>query len=149
MARQMVVNYGMSDALGQQTFGQPNHESVRLRPLANTRIFRLKLPSESTREVARLMKQAHDTAYEILSQRADQMHTMAEVLLDRETVDGAACEALLNNTWAEFSKKEAAGEIPPRRGVSRSWSLIGKQGGAAAPSPQQAAEPQGNSSQQQ
>lgn len=94
------------------------------------------------------MKQAHDTAYEILSQRADQMHTMAEVLLDRETVDGAACEALLNNTWAEFSKKEAAGEIPPDEGFTL-VEPVGKQEEPQLASPQQAAEPQGDSSQQQ
>ena len=35
-ARQMVVNYGMSDALGQQTFGQPNHEVFLGRDYGNT-----------------------------------------------------------------------------------------------------------------
>ena len=97
MARQMVVNYGMSDALGQQTFGQPNHEVFLGRDYGNTQDYSPETAQRIDEEVARLMKQAHDTAYEILSQRADQMHTMAEVLLDRETVDGAACEALLKH----------------------------------------------------
>ena len=148
MARQMVVNYGMSDALGQQTFGQPNHEVFLGRDYGNTQDYSPETAQRIDEEVARLMKQAHDTAYEILSQRADQMHTMAEVLLDRETVDGAACEALLNNTWAEFSKKEAAGEIPPDEGFTL-VEPVGKQEEPQLASPQQAAEPQGNSSQQQ
>ena len=148
MARQMVVNYGMSDALGQQTFGQPNHEVFLGRDYGNTQDYSPETAQRIDEEVARLMKQAHDTAYEILSQRADQMHTMAEVLLDRETVDGAACEALLNNTWAEFSKKEAAGEIPPDEGFTF-VEPVGKQEEPQLASPQQAAEPQGDSSQQQ
>ena len=148
MARQMVVNYGMSDALGQQTFGQPNHEVFLGRDYGNTQDYSPETAQRIDEEVARLMKQAHDTAYEILSQRADQMHTMAEVLLDRETVDGAACEALLNNTWAEFSKKEAAGEIPPDEGFTL-VEPVGKQKEPQLASPQQAAEPQGDSSQQQ
>ena len=148
MARQMVVNYGMSDALGQQTFGQPNHEVFLGRDYGNTQDYSPETAQRIDEEVARLMKQAHDTAYEILSQRADQMHTMAEVLLDRETVDGAACEALLNNTWAEFSKKEAAGEIPPDEGFTL-VEPVGKQEEPQLASPQQAAEPQGDSSQQQ
>ena len=147
MARQMVVNYGMSDALGQQTFGQPNHEVFLGRDYGNTQDYSPETAQRIDEEVARLMKQAHDTAYEILSQRADQMHTMAEVLLDRETVDGAACEALLNNTWAEFSKKEAAGEIPPDEGFTL-VEPVGKQEEPQLASPQQAAEPQGDSSQQ-
>ena len=148
MARQMVVNYGMSDALGQQTFGQPNHEVFLGRDYGNTQDYSPETAQRIDEEVARLMKQAHDTAYEILSQRADQMHTMAEVLLDRETVDGAACEALLNNTWAEFSKKEAAGEIPPDEGFTL-VEPVGKQEEPQLASPQQAAEPQGDSLQQQ
>ena len=148
MARQMVVNYGMSDALGQQTFGQPNHEVFLGRDYGNTQDYSPETAQRIDEEVARLMKQAHDTAYEILSQRADQMHTMAEVLLDRETVDGAACEALLNDTWAEFSKKEAAGEIPPDEGFTL-VEPVGKQEEPQLASPQQAAEPQGDSSQQQ
>ena len=66
---------------------------------------------------------------------------------DRETVDGAACEALLNNTWAEFSKKEAAGEIPPDEGFTL-VEPVGKQEEPQLTSPRQAAEPQGDSSQQ-
>ena len=57
------------------------------------------------------MKEAQDTAYKILSEHADQMHLMAEVLLERETVDGAACDALLDNTWDEYLAKEKAGLI--------------------------------------
>ena len=118
MARQMVVNYGMSDALGQQTFGQPNHEVFLGRDYGNTQDYSPETAQRIDEEVARLMKQAHDTAYKILSERADQMHTMAEVLLERETVDGAACEALLNNTWDDYAAKEAAGEIPADQGFT-------------------------------
>ncbi len=107
-ARKMVVNYGMSDALGQQTFGQPNHEVFLGRDYGNTQDYSPETAQRIDEEVARLMKQAHDTAYKILSERADQMHTMARVLLERETVDGDACEALLNGTWAEYEAQEAA-----------------------------------------
>jgi cell division protease FtsH len=38
----------------------------------------------------------------VLSERKDQMDLMAGVLLERETVDGDALEALLNNHWDEY-----------------------------------------------
>ena len=47
------------------------------------------------------------TQYRILSENAEQMHLMASVLLERETVDGEACEALLDNRWEEYLAQEA------------------------------------------
>ena len=41
-------------------------------------------------------------AREVLEARADQMHTMASVLLDRETVEGDAVNALLDNQWDAY-----------------------------------------------
>ena len=117
-ARKMVTNYGMSDALGQQTFGQPNHEVFLGRDYGNTQDYSPETAQRIDDEVARIMKQAHDTAHKILSEHADQMHLMAKVLLERETVDGAACEALLNNKWDEFLAKEAAGEVVEEGGIT-------------------------------
>ncbi len=110
-ARKMVTSYGMSDALGQQTFGQPNREVFLGRDYGNTQDYSPETAQRIDEEVARLMKEAHDTAYKILSERVDQMHLMAEVLLERETVDGAACEALLDDKWDEYLVKEKAGKI--------------------------------------
>lgn len=36
------------------------------------------------------------------------MDTMARVLLERETVEGAAVDALLNGTWDEYEASEAS-----------------------------------------
>lgn len=109
-ARKMVTSYGMSDALGQQTFGQPNHEVFLGRDMGNTQDYSPETAQRIDEEVARLMKQAHDLAYAILSERQEQMHLMAHVLLERETVDGEACEALLNNTWDAYLEKEKEAE---------------------------------------
>ena len=105
-ARKMVTSYGMSDALGQQTFGQPNHEVFLGRDMGNTQDYSPETAQRIDEEVARLMKQAHDTAYAILSERKEQMELMAHVLMERETVDGEACEALLENRWEEYLVKE-------------------------------------------
>lgn len=116
-ARKMVVNYGMSDALGQQTFGQPNHEVFLGRDYGNTQDYSPETAQRIDEEVARLMKQAHDTAHRILSEHRDQMDLMASVLLERETVDGAACEALLDNRWEEYLAAEAAGMVSKGAGI--------------------------------
>jgi cell division protease FtsH len=119
-ARQMVVNYGMSDRLGHQTFGQPNHEVFLGRDYGNTQDYSPETAEIIDEEVARLMKQAYDTAKKILSEHADQMHTMASVLLERETVDGEACDMLLDNRWDEYLEREKAGLVSHEHGIIQS-----------------------------
>ena len=105
MARAIVTQYGMSP-LGTQVFGQPNHEVFLGRDYGNTQDYSDETARAIDEEVARIMKEAHDTAYEILSSRADQMNLMANVLLERETIDGEACDALLDNRWDEYLLRE-------------------------------------------
>lgn len=109
MARSMVTNYGMSSDLGVQVFGQPNHEVFLGRDYGNTQDYSEETARRIDEEVARIMREAHDRAYEILSSRKEQMELMASVLLERETVDGDACEALLDNKWADYLKLEQSG----------------------------------------
>ena len=106
MARAMVTQYGMSAALGTQVFGQPNHEVFLGRDYGNTQDYSEETARRIDDEVARIMKEAHDRAYEILNSHRDQMDLMASVLLERETVDGAACQALLDNRWSEYLEHE-------------------------------------------
>ncbi len=101
MARAIVTQYGMSP-LGTQVFGQPNHEVFLGRDYGNTQDYSEETARRIDEEVARIMKEAHDRAAEVLNDRADQMHLMASVLLERETVEGEACQALLENRWDDY-----------------------------------------------
>ena len=105
IARSIVTQYGMSP-LGTQVFGQPNHEVFLGRDYGNTQDYSDETAKRIDDEVARIMSEAHDRAYEILSSHAEQMHLMASVLLERETVDGEACQALLDNKWDEYLAHE-------------------------------------------
>ena len=106
MARAIVTQYGMSAELGTQVFGQPNHEVFLGRDYGNTQDYSEETAKRIDDEVARIMKEAHDRAYEILSTHREQMDLMASVLLERETVEGEACQALLDNEWDEYLKHE-------------------------------------------
>ncbi len=106
MARAMVTQYGMSSELGTQVFGQPNHEVFLGRDMGNTQDYSEETAKRIDDEVARIMKEAHDRAYEILSTHREQMDLMASVLLERETVEGEACAALLDNKWDDYLKRE-------------------------------------------
>ena len=106
MARAIVTQYGMSAELGTQVFGQPNHEVFLGRDYGNTQDYSEETAKRIDDEVARIMKEAHDRAHEILTTHREQMNLMASVLLERETVEGEACEALLDNRWDDYLKHE-------------------------------------------
>ena len=106
MARSMVMEYGMSSELGQQVFGEANHEVFLGRDYGTQQNYSDETAKRIDDEIARIMKEAHDTAYEILSARKDQMHLMAKVLMERETVDGEECTALLDNEWDAYLERE-------------------------------------------
>ena len=110
MARAMVTQYGMSAEMGTQIFGQPNHEVFLGRDYGNTQDYSEETAKRIDAEVSRIMKEAHDRAYQILSERREQMDLMASVLLERETVEGEACKALLDNRWNEYLAHEQSDE---------------------------------------
>jgi cell division protease FtsH len=106
IARAIVTQYGMSKDLGTQVFGQPNHEVFLGRDYGNTQDYSEETARRIDGEVAAIMKEAHDRAYAILSEHREQMDLMASVLLERETVEGEACEALLDNKWSDYLSRE-------------------------------------------
>ena len=89
MARAVVTQY-MSAALGAR--GRAAPLLPRYSSVAASTATRRTSPRRQShrRRGARIMKGAHDRAYEILSSHRDQMDLMASVLLERETIDGAA-----------------------------------------------------------
>ncbi len=105
MARAIVTQYGMSP-LGTQVFGQPNHEVFLGRDYGNTQDYSEETARRIDEEVAVIMKEAHDRAHKILEAHKEQMDLMARVLLERETVEGEACQALLDNRWEEYLARE-------------------------------------------
>jgi cell division protease FtsH len=96
MARQMVTQYGMSEALGLATFEQPR-EALFL----NDALPRGKQEySERTaqtidEEVKKLLGDAHDRVKRTLSEHRETLTALARLLLENEVVDRAGLDALL------------------------------------------------------
>ncbi|MVX60408.1 ATP-dependent zinc metalloprotease FtsH [Enterorhabdus mucosicola] len=136
MARAIVTQYGMSP-LGTQVFGQPNHEVFLGRDYGNTQDYSEETARRIDEEVAKIMKEAHDRAYAILVSHRDQMNLMATVLLERETVEGEACEALLDNKWDEYLAREddiiAAKEAEEAAARAKDAELMGAAGASVEP----------------
>ena len=102
IAREMVTRYGMSEELGTQVFGEAQHEVFLGRDYAQKNDYSAETAKRIDDEIERIMREAHDRARKVLSARGDQMRTMAEVLLERETVEGEVVDALLDGTWDQY-----------------------------------------------
>ncbi|HIY79214.1 MAG TPA: ATP-dependent zinc metalloprotease FtsH [Candidatus Olsenella excrementavium] len=114
LARTMVTRYGMSDELGAQVFGEAQHEVFLGRDYANHQDYSAETAKRIDDEVERIMREGHERAREVLAERRDQMDTMARVLLERETVEGEAVEALLDGRWDKYvagEKNDEAAEV--------------------------------------
>ncbi|MBB4210670.1 membrane protease FtsH catalytic subunit [Rhodothalassium salexigens DSM 2132] len=88
LARAMVTKYGLSDKLGPLLYDQ-NEEEVFL----GHSVSRTQNVSEATaqlidEEVRRIVDEAHDRAKQILTDNIDQLHTLANGLLEYETLTG-------------------------------------------------------------
>jgi len=108
LARQMITRYGMSDKLGPITLGEQEHEVFLGRDFSNTPNYSPEIAYEIDKEVRRLIDEAFDKSFKILSEKREQLDLMADVLVERETVDKEELEALLENKWDEYLVKEKA-----------------------------------------
>ena len=96
IAKQMVTEYGMSDALGPLTLGQKQHEVFLGRDLAAQPDYSDQIAFEIDTEVRRLIDEAHDEALEILQQRRAKLDELAALLVEKETLDKDEVERFLS-----------------------------------------------------
>jgi cell division protease FtsH len=106
LAKDMVMRYGMSDKLGPQTFGEPSHEVFLGRDFSANADYSPEIAFEIDKEVRRLIDEAHEKARSILTEHRAELDTMAQVLIERETIGKDELEALLSDRWDDFLKQE-------------------------------------------
>lgn len=106
MAREMVTRLGMSKELGTQVFGEAQHQVFLGRDYADHQDYSEETARRIDAEVQRIMREAHERAEKILRERSEQLDLMASVLLERETVEGEAVTALLDNEWDSYLERE-------------------------------------------
>jgi cell division protease FtsH len=121
LARQMVTQYGMSDKLGPMTLGEGQHEVFLGRDFSAQPNYSQEIAFEIDKEVRRLIDEAYDVAYKILTERRELLDLMADVLVERETVDKDELAALLDGRWVEYleEEKRRAAEQPAQAGKGK------------------------------
>lgn len=98
VARQMVMRFGMSDRLGPVALGRQQGNMFLGRDIMAERDFSEETAAAIDDEVSSLVEQAYRRAKEVLVENRHILDTLAEILIDKETVDSDELQDLLANT---------------------------------------------------
>jgi cell division protease FtsH len=102
VARQMVTEFGMTEALGPMRLGNRHGEVFLGKELQSTPDYSDEIATRIDAEVRRLLDDAHDVARAILTTHRAVLDELAAALLERETLEVDEVEARLGSVpkWA-------------------------------------------------
>ena len=102
--RSMIMEYGMSDAIGPIAYGEENHQIFLGRDLNRERNYSEEIAGEIDREVRRYIEEAYEACRTIIVENRDKLDLIAKELLERETLSAAELEELM--TKGAISEKD-------------------------------------------
>ena len=88
IARDMVTKYGMSERIGTISFGSGQEEVFLGRDFTQSRNYSEETAGLIDEEVKKIIDKAYMTARQILTANADKLHIVAQILLEKEKIDG-------------------------------------------------------------
>jgi cell division protease FtsH len=101
IARAMVTEFGMTDAIGPQQLGSRTAEPFMGRDFGSAPNYSDEVAARIDDEVGKLIDGAHDTAAEILTKHRRVLDELADALIERETLDTPELTEILGQapTW--------------------------------------------------
>ncbi|MGK6318478.1 ATP-dependent zinc metalloprotease FtsH [Sphingomonas sp. DT-204] len=131
LARDMVTRWGMSDELGPLQYAEADEEVFLGYSVNRTRQMSNETALKIDAEIKRIVEQGLNRAKEVLTKHIDQLHTLAQALLEFETLSGDEIKRLL------------AGE-PIDRGDAGATAAPAPVGGTSVPKTRRPKGPFGN-----
>ncbi len=116
VARAMVTKYAMSENLSQMSY-EDGEEVFLGRDMTTKQNYSEHVAAEIDREVRRIVDNAYDEAYRLLSENVDKLHDMASALLEYETIHSEEFELIFTEGFEalkEVKLKEEEAEEEAR-----------------------------------
>jgi len=95
LARKMVCEWGMSEALGPLTFGKKNEEIFLGREIATHRDFSEQIAEQIDGEIKRLVTENYDRTKRLLTEHVHILKALAEALLEKEVLDALEIDKIV------------------------------------------------------
>ncbi|MCK4781832.1 ATP-dependent zinc metalloprotease FtsH [Candidatus Parcubacteria bacterium] len=105
LARRLVKEYGMS-SLGPVSFGEKEELVFLGKEISEQRNYSEKIAVQIDEEVAKFIKNAENQAKKILTQKKALLHKIAKVLIEKEIIERAEFESLINGKNFSAKKQE-------------------------------------------
>ena len=97
LARRMVTEFGMSRTLGPRAFGKKDELIFLGREINEQRNYSDEVAYQIDQEIQELIDAAHERARVIVEGHADKLQSIADLLLEKETIEGEELEALFES----------------------------------------------------
>ncbi|MDU1414659.1 MAG: ATP-dependent zinc metalloprotease FtsH [Clostridium sp.] len=119
IAKKMVMEYGMSDALGPISFGKEDGEVFMGRDFGRTRDFSEEVASNIDKEIKSLIDEAYQRTETILKENIDKLHDVAGALIEREKLVAEEFNAIMEGkTLEEYYAEKRLLEIKNEEEIS-------------------------------
>jgi len=108
LARMMACSWGMSDKLGPRRYGENQEVMFLGREVSRNQNYSEKTAQLIDAEIDRLVREAHEEALRILTENRDKLDMIANLLLQRETIDGRDVEEIVAHGHLQTDEERAA-----------------------------------------
>jgi cell division protease FtsH len=120
LARRMVCEWGMSDAMGPLTFGKKEEQIFLGREIAQHQDYSEDTALKIDHEVKRFVTDNYQRAHELLSEQKETLVRIADALLAREVLDAEQVKRLASGSPLEDPQPAAARPtVPPEEDEAR------------------------------
>ena len=117
MARNMATKWGLSDELGPITYGEDEDEVFLGRSVTQHKSISNETASKIDEVVRGILDRAYARSKELLTANLDKLHTMAELLLQYETIDAHQIDDIMAGREpgppADWTKNASTSTPPP------------------------------------
>ncbi len=128
LARKMVCEWGMSE-MGPLAFGKREEQIFLGREISQHRDYSEQTAQAIDREVRRLVSEAHQRAVDLIKENEDKLHKLAEALLEEETLDSEAVDAIVSGRKRQPKPANNSPAPPPGEAPAEPKDEPGQGGG--------------------
>jgi len=135
LARSMVTQWGMSDKLGPMKLAENQEEVFLGHSVTKTQNVSEQTAQIIDDEIKGIVMRGYERAKTLLTDHNDELHTLAQALLEYETLSGDEIKALLAGEGVDRDRGSKTRPTATSTGVS-AIPKTGKRGFGGEPSPQ-------------
>lgn len=106
LARKMVTSYGMSEKMGNLTYGKSEEHVFMGRDFGHNRDFSEEIAADIDKEVKKIVDERYEMAKELLSSNKDMLEFISKALLDRETLDEKEFDELMSVVYQRRNENQ-------------------------------------------